>query len=367
MIIFILQIFLSIYLMWKVSSSFDLAANYLTRNLGEGIKGPTVNAIASSLPELMISSLFLFFYKDIDGFSAGYATIIGSSAFNIAVIPVLAYIFSYKQNKIKSFVIDQKIVKQDGFFLLFSIVLLGLGFFIGLNIFYALLLIITYLFYIIFIYKKRNKNPGKKTEIEVFRDKFKNGKNYNYIKSIFNLRIYNILKSKTINSYNSVLVIIISVIIISLACYNLVYVVEKMSEMLGVNLFISAFFIAAISSSIPDTILSLKDAEHKKFNDSFSNTYGSNIFDICIGIGLPVLLYTIFYPPISVDVNIDTLGLYNLGDYFMGGNLMLWSVFILLIFTLLITLVYSSGKISNKNIPILLIIYFLYILGLLIF
>ena len=59
---------------------------------------------------------------------------------------------------------------------------------------------------------------------------------------------YNILKSKTINSYNSIVVIIISVIIISLACYNLVYVVEKMSEMLGVNLFISAFFIAAISS-----------------------------------------------------------------------------------------------------------------------
>ena len=76
-------------------------------------------------------------------------------------------------------------------------------------------------------------------------------------------------------------------------------------------------------------------AEHKKFNDSFSNTYGSNIFDICIGIGLPVLLYTIFYPPISVDVNIDTLGLYNLGDYFMGDNLMLWSVFILFIFRLI--------------------------------
>ncbi len=367
MILFILQIFISIYLMWKVSSSFDLAANYLTRNLGEGIKGPTVNAIASSLPELLISFLFLFFYKDLEGFSAGYATIIGSSAFNIAIIPVLAYIISYKQNKTRSFIIDQKIVKQDGFFLIFSIILLALGFFIGLSIFYASLLIITYLIYIVFIYKKRNKNPGKKTEIKVFRDKFKNGKNYNYIKSIINLRIYNILKSKTINSYNSIIVIIISVIIISLACYNLIYVVEKISEIFDVNLFISAFFIAAISSSIPDTILSLKDAEHKKFNDSFSNTYGSNIFDICIGIGLPVLLYTFFYPPISVDVNIETLGLYNLSEYFLGGNLMLWSVLILFIFTVLITLVYSSGKISNKNIPLILIIYFLYILALLFF
>ena len=69
MILAALKIFFSIYLMWKVSSSFDLAANYLTRNLGDGIKGPTVNAVASSLPELLISTLFLFFYKDIEGFS----------------------------------------------------------------------------------------------------------------------------------------------------------------------------------------------------------------------------------------------------------------------------------------------------------
>tara|TARA_B100001059_G_C17298542_1_gene316289 strand:+ start:126 stop:299 length:174 start_codon:yes stop_codon:yes gene_type:complete len=57
--------------MWKVSSSFDLAANFLTKNMGEGIKGPTVNAVASSLPELLISFLFLFFYKDTGVFSAG--------------------------------------------------------------------------------------------------------------------------------------------------------------------------------------------------------------------------------------------------------------------------------------------------------
>ena len=93
-----LLILISIFLIWKVSSSFDLAANFLTRNMGDGIKGPTVNAIASSLPELTISTLFLFFYKDINGFSAGFATIIGSSAFNIALIPIIAYIFSIKKN-----------------------------------------------------------------------------------------------------------------------------------------------------------------------------------------------------------------------------------------------------------------------------
>ena len=355
-------------MIWKVSSSFDLAANYLTRNMGEGIKGPTVNAVASSLPELMISSLFLFFYKDINGFSAGFATIIGSSAFNIAIIPVIAYIFAFKKNQIQAFKVDKKIVLQDGIFLLMSIILLGLGFVIGLNIYYAIILISTYLFYIFFIYKKRNINKNKiNDKIGYINTKFGNGLKWSYFKSIVNLRIYNIFGFKNINSFNSVIVIIISVLIISLACYLLVMVVENISESYGVNLFITAFFIAAISSSIPDTILSIKDAENNQFNDSFSNTYGSNIFDICIGVGLPIFIYSLFNEPISVDTPVERLGLTNFGDTIFNGNLLVWSTIILFIFTLLISLIYLSEKINKKNIPYILVLYFLYIIALVIF
>ena len=336
--------------------------------MGEGIKGPTVNAVASSLPELMISSLFLFFYKDINGFSAGFATIIGSSAFNIAIIPVIAYIFAFKKNQIQAFKVDKKIVLQDGIFLLMSIILLGLGFVIGLNIYYAIILISTYLFYIFFIYKKRNINKNKiNDKIGYINTKFGNGLKWSYFKSIVNLRIYNIFGFKNINSFNSVIVIIISVLIISLACYLLVMVVENISESYGVNLFITAFFIAAISSSIPDTILSIKDAENNQFNDSFSNTYGSNIFDICIGVGLPIFIYSLFNEPISVDTPVERLGLTNFGDTIFNGNLLVWSTIILFIFTLLISLIYLSEKINKKNIPYILVLYFLYIIALVIF
>ena len=336
--------------------------------MGEGIKGPTVNAVASSLPELMISSLFLFFYKDINGFSAGFATIIGSSAFNIAIIPVIAYIFAFKKNQIQAFKVDKKIVLQDGIFLLMSIILLGLGFVIGLNIYYAIILISTYLFYIFFIYKKRNINKNKiNDKIGYINTKFGNGLKWSYFKSIVNLRIYNIFGFKNINSFNSVIVIIISVLIISLACYLLVMVVENISESYGVNLFITAFFIAAISSSIPDTILSIKDAENNQFNDSFSNTYGSNIFDICIGVGLPIFIYSLFNEPISVDTPVERLGLTNFGDTIFNGNLLVWSTIILFVFTLLLSLIYFSGKINKKNIPYILVLYFLYIIALVIF
>ena len=336
--------------------------------MGEGIKGPTVNAVASSLPELMISSLFLFFYKDINGFSAGFATIIGSSAFNIAIIPVVAYFFAFKKNQIQAFQVDKKIVVQDGIFLLISIVLLGLGFIIGLNIYYAIILISTYLFYILFIYKKRNVNQYKiNDKTGHIKFKFENGLKWSYIKSIINLRIYNIFGFKNINSFNSAIVIIISVLIISLACYTLVEVVENISESYGINLFITAFFIAAISSSIPDTILSIKDAENNQFNDSFSNTYGSNIFDICIGIGLPIFIYSLFNEPISIDTLVERLGLINFGDTMFGGNLLVWSTLVLFIFTLLVSMIYYGGKINKKNIPIILILYFLYIITLIVF
>ena len=122
MLISLLCLFLSVYVMRQCSSSFDIAASYLTRGIGEGVKGPTLNAVASSLPELLISSLFLFYFKDITGFSAGYGTIIGSSAFNIALIPVISFTYIYyTKGKKKVFEINNQIVKQDAIFLLGSI------------------------------------------------------------------------------------------------------------------------------------------------------------------------------------------------------------------------------------------------------
>ena len=91
LILNVLIVILCIFVMRKTSLTFDIASNFLTRRMGEGIKGPTINAIASSLPELMISSMFLFYFKDIEGFAGGFATIIGSSAFNIAIIPVVSF------------------------------------------------------------------------------------------------------------------------------------------------------------------------------------------------------------------------------------------------------------------------------------
>ena len=369
---------LSVFLMRKCSSSFDIAANYLTRGIGEGIKGPTINAIASSLPELLISSMFLFYHKDVLGFSAGYATIIGSSAFNIALIPVIAFAYLYfKKDSFtnENFQINKLVVKQDALFLLGSIIILSSAFYIGISVYLGCLLISFYVLYIYFVIKVRLGD--EKLEKTAFMFKFIKENNLklhqniiyaeqgSLLKSLYNLKLFRIFFSGKVNTLTSYLVIFLSVIIIGSSCYFLVLATEHISNNLGLNLFFGAFIIAAIASSIPDTIFSVQDAAKGKFVDSFSNAYGSNIFDICIGIGLPVLIYTSIYGEISINFPIERMGW--IGDYILSGNLFLWSLLVLFIFTLSISFVYYKVGLNFKSAFTTFFLYIIFIVLLVIF
>ena len=375
MLISILSLFFSIHIMRRCSSSFDIAANYLTRGLGEGVKGPTINAVASSLPELLISSLFLFSFKDITGFSAGYGTIIGSSAFNIALIPVISFVYlSYQNGKIKVFEINKQIVKQDAFFLLCSISILSLGFFFGVNVYLALFLILFYFIYIYYVISTRvsKKDNGslffkkfiKNHKLEL-KDKIIHAESGTFFSALFNFKLFRIFFQGQVNNFTSTLVVLIAICLIGSSCYLLVIATDNISQALGVNLFFGAFIIAAIASSIPDTIFSVLDAKNDKFIDSFSNAYGSNIFDICIGIGLPVFIYTSIYGPIDMNMPIERIGW--LGDYILGGNLFLWSILVLFLFSVIISLVYYTTQLNVKSAVFIFLLYIMFIVTLLIF
>ena len=62
---------------------------------------------------------------------------------------------------------------------------------------------------------------------------------------------------------------------------------------------------ASAATSVPDTVISVRDAKHGNYNDAISNALGSNIFDICFALGLPLFLFCIFYGPINM--NPDTI------------------------------------------------------------
>ena len=371
----ILILLVAIHVMRKCASSFDIAANYLTRGLGEGVKGPTINAVASSLPELLISSLFLFYFKDITGFSAGYGTIIGSSAFNIALIPVISFAYLYyTKGKNKVFEINKQIVKQDALFLLGSISILSLGFFFDVNLYLALFLILFYFIYIFYVIKTRvsKKDDGSlffkkffKNHNLQLKDKIIHAESGTLSSALLNFKLFRIFFQGQVNNFTSILVVLISVCIIGASCYLLVLATENISHFLGINLFFGAFIIAAIASSIPDTIFSVQDAKNDKFIDSFSNAYGSNIFDICIGIGLPVLVYTSIYGPININMPIKRIGW--IGDYILDGNLFIWSLLVLFFFTALVSLIYYKSNLKLNTAFLIFFMYLTFIVTLLIF
>ena len=361
MIYLIVKVLFATYLLWKISSTFDLAANFLTRNIGEGIKGPTINAIASSLPELFISTMFLFYYGDIKGFSASYATIIGSSAFNIAVIPVVSFLVVYFKNNTKKFEVDKVIVKQDGIFLIGAIILFLLGFLYGINTCFTYILIGYYIVYVYSLYISRKSNKSDFESNNIVETESSNG----IFSDILNLKLFSLFNSGKITTNSSLLIILLSIVVIGLSCDILITSTEHISKFIGINLFFVSFFVASIASSIPDTFLSVKDATNGKFKDSFSNAYGSNMFDICIGLGLPLFVYTTINGTINTDFPITRIGF--LGNSFLNGNVLLWSIILLLVFTITTTLIYYYNTLKFQNAIIIIALYLLFMFGLIIF
>ena len=119
----------------------------------------------------------------------------------------------------------------------------------------SLLLIILYLIYIYSVFKFR------KTEQSMPYDKVIL-KNESILSDLLQLRIFALFSSR-VNTFNSVLVVLISLILIAFSCQLLTFSCEHLSSLFGVNLFYVSFFIAAVASGIPDTILSFYDAKKR--------------------------------------------------------------------------------------------------------
>ena len=127
----ILVAFCSIVI-WRSVDGFTVASDYLGRNLSDGVKGATINAIASSMPELFTTIFFLFFLNDVDGFSGGIGTTAGSAIFNSMIIPAVAILAVIYAGMTKVVTVSKKVIRRDGIALILTegilIVLIGLKF-----------------------------------------------------------------------------------------------------------------------------------------------------------------------------------------------------------------------------------------------
>jgi len=83
----------------------------------------------------------------------------------------------------------------------------------------------------------------------------------------------------------------ISLALIGLACYWLVAASEALARSLSIPPAIIALTILAGGSSIPELISSATVSRQGRGDMAIANAIGSNIFDVLVSLGLPVLIY----------------------------------------------------------------------------
>ena len=87
------------------------------------------------------------------------------------------------------------------------------------------------------------------------------------------------------------IVLILSTVTIGGACLGLAHSVEATAVALDIPLYFVAVILAAGATSVPDTVISVRDALKGEYDDAIANAVGSNTFDICVALGLPLMLY----------------------------------------------------------------------------
>ena len=279
--------------LWKACSQFERSSKILGHRLEDGVRGATINAIASSLPELFTSLFFLFWIKDIAGFAAGIATVIGSAIFNILLIPACV-IFILLKNGHNATINKRLILRDSGVLILSQVCLL------------------------LFI------QNGRITAFEGLALMFI------YAGFIANLSRYGLFKNTSpepthnLRRKRALAVILRSVLMVSAGCFLLVWACELLGAEhfpeylhflgnlsgLGWNPMLIALVFAAAASSVPDLFISCIDAKNGDTEDSISNPIASNLFDICVAFGFPLALYTMLNGGIEIPQN----GLFSLDD-----------------------------------------------------
>ena len=125
-------IFFCCLFIWRACDGFERSSDYIGRNLSEGVRGGTINAISSSIPELMTTMIALLVMHDQDGFAVGIGTTAGSALFNGMIIPavcILAVVgVSIKGVSRDSVDVSTRVILRDGLFLIFAEFILKIQF-----------------------------------------------------------------------------------------------------------------------------------------------------------------------------------------------------------------------------------------------
>jgi len=341
-------IVISCIVIWRSSNGFEIASDFLGRKLPLGIKGATLNAIASSMPEFLTTMFFLFYLRDADGFSGGLGVTSGSALFNLLIIPALVVIILYSIGKGRAITLKKRILLREGLVLIVAqLIFISFLFEGDLKAKHGLILVIIYLLYLAWLFvitrRKGNPDPGFNSPVDL--------KQHPMIRKILTLDItHAVLNGRKITRGRAWLLLLISTVVMTFGTWLLVYGTDQFGQTTGIPLIFVAVVLSAAATSVPDTIISVKDARKGNYDDAISNALGSNIFDIAFALGLPVLLYNLIYG--------TTI---SLPDEILTFTKEVWA-FLLLATLLALVILITGKKFSRFKAFLLLGIYILFLL-----
>lgn len=363
-------------IIWRAGDGFMTASEYVGRNLSEGVRGATINAIASSMPEVFTSLFFLFILQDAEGFSGGIGTTAGSAIFNSMVIPSVAVIAVIGMKLTKKVQVSRKVMMRDGIALIIAeLIFLVLISGSVLYWYHGMILMLVYVVYIIYMFasmrKSQRNDISEEKEEEEKEDVFENHEEPQgpFLKGLITFDLERIfIGNNRISGRRAWSLLVFSTISIALVCYFLVlacewigaetYTVAGLGEFegLGIPVMFVALILASAASSFPDTIISIKDAKRGQYDDAISNALGSNIFDICFALGFPLFIFTIIKGPLHMPPEIVELSselrfllwlltvvaviIFTSGDYFGRRK----SYLLLGIYVLFVTYIVGRGS-----------------------
>lgn len=257
------------------------------------VRGATLDAIASSMPELFTGIFFVVvaltatadqsqqLLKSAEGYGSTIATCAGSSIYNLILIPAVCAIAVSLRRHSKPFVeIGRDVVNRDGGWVVFvQAALLIFLFQPQLHWWMAVLALLAYLAYIIHLYIDTRIYRAKLSSGDIDEDEPEDSASF----------LFGTLEV-SLTPLTASIILVVSTLVAALACYFLVELTNSSAEKLGVPAFFVAVILTAAVSSIPDTFMSLGSSLRGDDSGAVSNVFGSNIFDICIGMSIPLLV-----------------------------------------------------------------------------
>lgn len=252
---------------WVVESSTRVAEYF---NVSKLIIGVTIVSMGTSLPELCVS-----LSAALDGSAnISIGNVVGSNIANVCLILGITAI-------IITLPISRSVIRRDLMILLAATLLFAFSLIDSeinmLEGIFMLLLMVLYMYLTFKSAKKESKQAEPEEEKE---------------------------PAKKHNIWISLLLVVISCAGLIAGSELLVYGAENIAKSLGVSDRVIAVTVVAIGTSLPELTTSIIAAIKKELDISVGNIIGSNIFNICMIIGLTSCVTTLEAEPtiLSFDV-----------------------------------------------------------------